>query len=63
MEVLAKKFLNGLLSNISRSVATVDLSTVSQISEATRRMEYHDAKHPSEPKRMKTEVFSGGHQS
>ena len=39
-KALARKFLNGLLPKISRVVATLDLSTVSQISEAARRMKY-----------------------
>ena len=61
-EALARKFLNGLLPKISRVVVTLDLSTVSQISEAARRMEYQDARHPREPKRAKTDGSSGGHQ-
>ena len=59
-EALARNFSNGLLPKISRVVATLDLSTVLQISKAARRMHYQDARHPREPKRVKTEGSSGG---
>ena len=45
-EALARKFLNGLLPKIGRVVATLDLSTVSEISEAARRMGYQGVRHP-----------------
>ena len=61
-EALARKFLNGLLLKHRRVVATLGLSTVSQISEAARGMEYQDERQPREPKRAKTEGTSVGQQ-
>ena len=52
-EALVRKFLNGLLTKISKVVATQNLSTMSQITDAARGMEY-----PREPKRAKIEGSS-----
>ena len=59
---MARNFLNGLLTKISKVVTTQNYTTISQIAEATRGIEYQNERHPREPKRVKTEGSFGGQQ-
>ena len=59
---MVSKFLNELLTKISRVVTTQNYTTVFQIAEATRGMKYEDERHPTMPKKAKAESSSRGQQ-
>ena len=61
---MARKFLEGLRPTVGRIVATQDLYTIRQITEAARGMEYIDERNPRElkSKKAKTEDTFGGQQ-